>query len=145
MKAKTTKIALLLLATLAFFALIPSGAMRRMWLPVLAAPLPQVAQQVAFDRDIRPILAARCLGCHGEKTQNGGLRLDAKAFAMQGGQNGPVIVAGKALESRLYQRVSAPNDDERMPPAGERLTAAEVGLLKSATRRLASNSSVPTR
>src|SRR5258706_11566087 len=100
MKAKATKITLLLLVAFAVFALTPLGTLRRMRLPVLAAPLAQVAQQVAFDRDIRPILVARCLGCHGEKKQNGGLRLDAKAFAMRGGQNGPVIVAGKALESR---------------------------------------------
>ncbi len=98
-----------------------------MLIPALAA----ASVQISFDRDIRPILAERCLKCHGEKKQSGGLRLDAKAFAMRGGQNGPVIVPGKALESRLYQRIVAENDDQRMPPAGERLSAAQVALLKS--------------
>jgi mono/diheme cytochrome c family protein len=101
--------------------------MNRAIVPALAAQ----SSQVSFERDIRPILAARCLNCHGEKKQSGGLRLDAKATAMRGGQSGPVIVAGKAEESRLYQRVSATNDDERMPPAGPRLTAAEIAMFKA--------------
>ncbi|MDX2031530.1 MAG: DUF1553 domain-containing protein [Blastocatellia bacterium] len=89
------------------------------------------AAQISFERQIRPIFAARCVGCHGEKKQSGGLRLDAKAPALRGGQSGPAIVPGRAAESRLMQRVAAANDDERMPPAGERLAAAEVALLRA--------------
>ncbi|MGH9854231.1 MAG: c-type cytochrome domain-containing protein, partial [Blastocatellia bacterium] len=117
MNTRTAKITILLLT--AFALLAP------------AAPSAELSPQVSFDRDIRPILAERCLACHGERQQKGGLRLDAKAFAMRGGQSGPVIVAGKAMESRLYQRVVAQSDDERMPPVGERLSAAEAALLKS--------------
>ena len=127
MKTKVAKIALLLLAASACFGLAPPLTPRRMLTPALAAPQPEVS----FDRDIRPIFAARCLKCHGEKQQSGGLRLDAKAFAMRGGDNGPVLVPGKAEESRLYRRVVAEEDGERMPPVGERLGAAQVALLKS--------------
>ncbi|MCG3163469.1 MAG: hypothetical protein JMDDDDMK_04896 [Acidobacteria bacterium] len=127
MKRKTTGKIFLLLTAFAFFALVPFAGMRGAFVPAFAA---RSAQEISFDRDIRPILAERCLACHGEKKQSGGLRLDAKSFAMRGGQNGPVIVAGKAAESRMYQRVAAENDDERMPPAGKRLSAAEVALLK---------------
>jgi len=128
---KAAKITILLLTAFAFLALAPLNAIKRMLIPALAAPSTQVSPQISFDRDIRPILAARCLGCHGEKKQSGGLRLDAKAFAMRGGQSGPAIVAGAAIESRLYQRIVAENDDERMPPTGERLGAAQIALLKS--------------
>lgn len=124
---KTTGKIFLLLTAFAFFALVPFAGMRGAFVPAFAA---RSAQEISFDRDIRPILAERCLACHGEKKQSGGLRLDAKSFAMRGGQNGPVIVAGKAAESRMYQRVAAENDDERMPPA-KRLSAAEIALLKS--------------
>ena len=113
MKIKPAKIILLLLT-----ALIPLITAQRLLWPALAAT------QVSFDRDIRPLLTAHCLNCHGATKQSGGLRLDAKAFALR------VIVAGKAAESRLYQRVIAP-DDERMPPIGERLNIAQIALLKA--------------
>ncbi len=131
MKRKTERKIILLLTLCAFAALASFATLKRPLIPALAAPSAQVSPQVSFDRDIRPILAARCLQCHGEKKQSGGLRLDAKAPAMRGGQHGPVIVAGNAAESRLYQRIVAQNDDERMPPVGERLSAAQVALLKA--------------
>jgi mono/diheme cytochrome c family protein len=105
--------------------------MKRTLIPALAVPSAQVSQQVSFERDIRQILAERCLQCHGEKKQSGGLRLDAKAPAMRGGQQGPVIVAGSAAASRLYQRIVEQNEDERMPPIGERLSPAQIALLKA--------------
>ncbi len=82
MKTKITKTTILVLTAFAYFAPASFTTMKGMLIPVLAA-------QVSFDRDIRPIFAERCLGCHGEKKQSGGLRLDAKAFALRGGQNGP--------------------------------------------------------
>jgi mono/diheme cytochrome c family protein len=127
MKRKTKGTIFLLLAAFAFFAFAPFATRKRALMPALAAS----TAQVSFDRDLRPIFAERCLACHGEKKQSGGLRLDAKSFAMRGGQSGPVIVAGKAAESRLYQRVAAGNDEERMPPTGERLSAAQVALMKA--------------
>jgi Protein of unknown function (DUF1553)/Protein of unknown function (DUF1549)/Planctomycete cytochrome C len=129
MKAKAAKTILLLLTASACFSLAPFGALKHGARPALASL--QNPPQVSFNRDIRPILAARCLKCHGEKKQSGGLRLDAQAHARRGGQGGPVIVAGKATESRLYQRVTAPNDDQRMPPTGERLSLAEVSAIKA--------------
>ena len=36
-----------------------------------------------------------CFGCHGPDKQKGGLRLDRKAEALEGGDGGPVIVAGQ--------------------------------------------------
>jgi cytochrome c553 len=128
MKAKAAKTILLLLTAFACFSIAPSGATKQGAHPTLASS--QHSPQVSFDRDIRPILAARCLNCHGEKKQSGGLRLDAPASAMRGGQGGPAIVAGKATESLLYLRVTASND-QRMPPTGERLSLAEVSALKT--------------
>jgi cytochrome c553 len=97
--------------------------------PALASS--QNSTQILFDRDIRPILATRCLNCHGEKRQSGGLRPDAQASAMSGGSSGQVIVAGKAMESLLYQRVTAPNEGQRMPPIAEPLSPAEISALKT--------------
>ena len=37
---------------------------------------------VDFERDIRPLLLARCAGCHGAERQKGGLRLDRREDAV---------------------------------------------------------------
>jgi mono/diheme cytochrome c family protein len=100
-------------------------------LAAVAASSHQASAQISFERDIKPLFAARCLACHNEQRRSGGLRLDARAFALRGGQSGAAVVPGQAAESRLLARVAAENDDERMPPTGERLSAAEVALLKA--------------
>jgi mono/diheme cytochrome c family protein len=86
---------------------------------------------VNFERDIRPLLHARCIECHGPEKQKSGLRLDNKADAMKGGASGPVIVAGRSSESELIRRVTSADISEMMPPAGERLTARKVALLRA--------------
>jgi hypothetical protein len=85
---------------------------------------------VDFMRDVRPILEKRCYSCHGESKQKSGLRLDIKAAAFKGGEHfGPSIVSGRPKESPLLKFVADENADLRMPPAGERLTAAEIATL----------------
>ena len=85
---------------------------------------------VDFEKDIRPLLVERCVSCHGEKKQKSLLRLDRRADAMKGGENGVVIVAGKPETSPLFMRVVSTDDDEVMPPKGERLTGREVAALR---------------
>jgi mono/diheme cytochrome c family protein len=84
---------------------------------------------VQFERDIRPILAAACVKCHGAKKREGGLRLDAKSFAMTGGDSGPVIRPGKTDDSELLIRVKSDDPDVRMPPEGKRLSGPQIELL----------------
>ena len=60
-----------------------------------------------FEAKVRPLLMERCLSCHGEKKQKGGLRLDSRAGWMKGGESGPAIVPGKARESELLKRITA--------------------------------------
>ncbi|MGH9840484.1 MAG: DUF1553 domain-containing protein [Blastocatellia bacterium] len=86
---------------------------------------------VNFERDIRPLLHARCVECHGAEKQKSGLRLDTKAGAMKGGASGPAIALGKSAESELIRRVTSADKAEMMPPTGERLTAREVALLRA--------------
>ena len=50
--------------------------------------------QVDFERDIRPLLHARCAECHGANKQQSGLRLDRKNAALKGGVSGAVIIPG---------------------------------------------------
>jgi hypothetical protein len=89
------------------------------------------AVAVDFDREIRPLLQERCIECHGENKQKGELRLDAKSFALKGGHDGPAIVAGKAEASPLFQRLTSTDDNERMPPKGEPLSAAQIAAVRT--------------
>ena len=100
-------------------------------LALAAPPLAASAAAVDFDRDVRPILAAKCHDCHGsEKKSKADLRLDARALALKGGESGPALVPGKSADSLLYQRVISDDPDEVMPPKGDRLTEAEKDILR---------------
>src|ERR1043165_811 len=74
-----------------------------------------------FARDIQPILEKRCFECHGEKKQKSGIRFDRRSSVFRAGDSGkPAVVPRNASESLLIQRVTSTNDDEVMPPKGER-------------------------
>lgn len=100
---------------------------------LIAAPAAR-AQQIDFQRDIQPILAEKCLHCHGvdEATREAGLRLDDRDAALAGGDSGGAIVPGKASESLLIARVTSTDPDMVMPPPKEqkKLARAEQQLLK---------------
>jgi mono/diheme cytochrome c family protein len=102
----------------------------------LAAKVEQVKQQAAapadavdFYKQVFPILEAKCSGCHSGDKPKGGLRLDSRASAMQGGKSdGPAITPGRPAASAILARVKL-TDDRAMPPKGEKLTADEIRLL----------------
>ena len=96
-----------------------------------AAPDAAALPPVSYQNDIKPMLEAQCLKCHGPEKQKGGLRLDHKTEAFKGGESGERgIVPGHASQSRLFQMVSSKKDDERMPPKGEPLNAKQLDLLR---------------
>ena len=104
--------------------------MSRLFL-LLALCLPPVfGQAVDFVRDVQPIFVKSCNGCHGEKAQQAGLRLDSKALALAGGQSGKVILPGQAGTSSLYQRVAGIGEQARMPMGGKPLPPEQIDTLK---------------
>jgi uncharacterized membrane protein len=86
---------------------------------VSAASAPKT-EPLVFADVVQPILKERCGECHGEEKAKGELRLDSLAAIRRGGENGPVLVAGSADRSPLFQRMLLPmDDDDRMPPEGK--------------------------
>ena len=80
-----------------------------------------------FEKNVRPVLAERCWGCHGPEKQKGGLRLDSRAAIVTGGEQGPAIVPGKPDESLLVTALR--HDGQlRMPPKNK-LPEAEIAAL----------------
>ena len=84
------------------------------------------SHKLSFSRDIRPILADKCFKCHGPdaKQRKGKLRLDSARDATAPAASGSsAIVPGKLDDSELYERITADDPDERMPPAKTRQDA----------------------
>ncbi len=86
-------------------------------------------ERIDFEKNVRPLLRERCVTCHGPERQSGGLRLDARHFAFQGGDGGQVLVAGASSDSELVRRITSDDDAERMPPEGEPLDADQVAAI----------------
>ncbi len=79
-----------------------------------------------FVDEVLPILVDRCLQCHGSEQQKGGLRLDARAHALKGGDSGALWSAGNSGRSRIFHRIQTRDLDERMPPKGEALSEGQI-------------------
>jgi mono/diheme cytochrome c family protein len=100
-------------------------------LPFAGALLASDASGADYLVDIKPILERRCWRCHGPERQRSGLRLDSAAAILEGGNSGPAVVPGKSAESLLIEAVTGGGEAAVMPPAGERLSAGEIALLRA--------------
>ena len=87
----------------------------------LAAQLSVSAAEgnIAFNRDVRPILSDNCFACHGPDpgTRKGGLRLDTKeGLYDRTPKRGPAVVPGHPADSTLWTRITTTDPDDVMPP-----------------------------
>jgi mono/diheme cytochrome c family protein len=80
-----------------------------------------------FERKVRPLLLEKCVSCHGDSLQSGGLRLDSAAALGKGGGRGKTVVAGDAAHSLLIRAVRY-EGALKMPPTGK-LSDAEIADL----------------
>ena len=87
-------------------------------------------KKVDFIREIKPLLVTHCHKCHGASKREGGLRLDRRDDALNGGDSGPAFVIGKSAESRIIKYVAGVDPDVLMPPEGDKLTDEQIGLLR---------------
>ncbi|MEP3481741.1 MAG: PSD1 and planctomycete cytochrome C domain-containing protein [Fuerstiella sp.] len=73
----------------------------------------KAADDISFNRDIRPILTNHCFACHGPDAAAaaGDLRLDLRDAAIE-----HVIVPGDAQGSELVDRIVSQDEDVVMPP-----------------------------
>jgi Planctomycete cytochrome C len=79
-------------------------------------PLVQAAAGSFYLERVQPILADRCVNCHGRSKQKSGLRLDSYGWLMRGGKHGAAIKAGNAQGSDLIRRITlSPDQDDFMP------------------------------
>lgn len=101
-----------------------------MILPLLL--LGAVQEPVSYEREVLPLLQARCAGCHRPDKAKGKLDLTTHASLLRGGRDGEVVVPGKPNASLLIGMVTPlEGEPAEMPPedVGEPLSAAERDLL----------------
>jgi mono/diheme cytochrome c family protein len=116
------------------------------WLALLAVVAS--ADAVDYLKDIKPLLKNRCSSCHGSLKEKAGLRLDAGKLIHAGAKGDPVVTPGNPGESEMIRRVLTRDEDDRMPPAGTRLSIKQVALLKAwiaGGARYPAGESIPTK
>jgi hypothetical protein len=94
------------------------------------APSTRPAKPFARMAEVRALLEARCVACHGGKATRNGLDLTTRQRLLRGGKSGPAVVPGKARASRLYRRITRV-EKPGMPYRREPLTKTQVGLLEA--------------
>jgi cytochrome c len=82
-----------------------------------------------YQRDVQPILAAKCHRCHSAKKRDGKLDMTTRAGLLAGGTSGAALVPGKPEKSLLVDLI----DFGEMPPkkAQPRVTKEELRLISA--------------
>src|SRR5262245_24284478 len=83
-----------------------------------------------FEKEVRPILKAHCLKCHGDnpKKIRGSLRLTNREELLKGGDLGPSVALDKPEASLLLKALTHKDEVLKMPPPG-RLSDREIDVL----------------
>ncbi len=102
------------------------------WLAALLVPvIGQAADEpVDFRRDVAPILQQRCLACHNQRVQRGGLSLHSADAVRRGGESGQAIEAGDPESSYLLDLVIPTDGEAEMPQGEPPLKPDEIEMLR---------------
>src|SRR5579862_3932742 len=84
---------------------------------------------VDYDRQVHPILAARCFSCHSQEKRSGGLSLGAYSDALAGGRSGAAVKPGDSTASLMIRRITG-QTQPRMPLGGEQLSAPDIAIIR---------------
>ncbi len=79
-------------------------------------PAPAEAKGLTYAKDIRPLLEASCIRCHGAERPKAGLRLDSLEALLKGGHDGKVVTPGDSKQSLLVVAAAQIDDEMAMPP-----------------------------
>lgn len=79
-------------------------------------PAPSKQKDVTYAKDIKPLLDASCIRCHGAERPKAGLRLDSLDGVLKGSKEGPVVAKGDSAKSFLVEAISQLDPETAMPP-----------------------------
>ncbi|MBL8793763.1 MAG: PSD1 domain-containing protein [Planctomycetia bacterium] len=80
----------------------------------------------SFEQDVRPLLAAHCFQCHGEKELRNQLDLRTRASTLKGGKTGAAVVPGSLRESLLWGFIAT----DKMPATETKLTDDQKEVIR---------------
>lgn len=87
---------------------------------------------IDFESDVLPILRSACADCHSGDERNGGIAVDDLPSLFREADSGQqAIVPGDVGASELMLRLTATDEDLRMPPEGERLPAEQLQVIEA--------------
>ncbi len=85
-----------------------------------------------FAEQVRPVLEAHCLKCHGPTNFKGGLTLTSRAAILKGGESGAAVVPGRPEASLLVEAINYASLE--MPPTGK-ISPENIATLTEWVRR----------
>jgi cytochrome c553 len=99
------------------------------------APMLQVAQatgkeSTSFARDVAPVLAETCTGCHGDMNPRNNFSLTTFERLLRTGDNGPVMSPGKPADSLLIKKLKGTGPGQRMPAQRDPLPDAVIAKIE---------------
>ncbi|MDG1897025.1 MAG: hypothetical protein P8J37_19120 [Fuerstiella sp.] len=83
---------------------------------------------VSFEKEVAPIVKAKCLRCHGADQPRANLRLDTYANMGRGGRSGPLLLPRNPQRSLIMARLTA-DAPQRMPQGGMKLSDVEISII----------------
>jgi WD40 repeat protein len=87
-------------------------------------------EPVSYEKEVLPILEAKCLACHSGNVRRNRYDMATHEGLLKGGKTGVAIVPGKSAES-LFIKMGGRTQKPTMPPKDEEpLTPKELALLK---------------
>ncbi len=99
------------------------------WIALVPAVAAAEEKPITYEDHVAAILKKNCATCHGDGKQEAGLNLASYSGVMKGSGGGEIVVAGRSSGSRLIEVITAPDDGERMPPDGDRVSVDQVALI----------------
>jgi mono/diheme cytochrome c family protein len=87
------------------------------------------AAEVSFRSDVLPLLEQRCQACHSGPNAQQGLQLTSATGLIRGGASGAAVNPQHPETSLLIAKISG--EKPAMPPIGERLTSAQIELIRN--------------
>ena len=83
-----------------------------------------------FERDVAPVLAKYCVGCHNGTDQAGELSLESYADLQKGGKKGAVMLPGRADASLMVRALTGEVEPPMPPPDNPRPSDQEIKTLR---------------
>jgi len=115
--------------TVRLVTLVPGGAQTAQ---ASAATVQQAtgSETVSFAKDIAPVLAQNCTGCHGNNNPRGNLSLNTMTRLLRGGDRGEPVLPGKGADSLIVKKLRGTADGARMPMGRSPLDDATIAKVQ---------------